>query len=122
MAIPQYSNYTIIYNLKEYTKGLYLPTAFVASMNRNDELKYIQKKVSEHSFKDYRIELTPTIQRALGIIERLTLVNLEIKFNTKKRKRKPLLELMQEDRAVKKSIEGYIYRELDALLLSLIHI
>ncbi len=116
MAIPQYSNYTIIYNLKEYTKGLYLPTAFVASMDRDDVLKYIEKKVSAHSFKDYRIELTPTIQRALAIIERLTLPNLEIKFNTKKRKLKPLLELMQEDRAVKKSIEGYIYRELDGLL------
>lgn len=116
MTHPQYSNYTIIYNLKEYTKGLYLPTAFVASMDKNDVLKYIQKKVSVHSFKDYRIELTPTIQRALAIIERLTLPNLEIKFNPKKRKRKPLLELMQEDRAVKKSIEHYIYRELDSLL------
>ena len=41
----------------------------------------IQKKVSEYSFKDYRIELTPVIQRALAIIERLTLPNLEIKFN-----------------------------------------
>ena len=111
-------DYTIIYNLKEYAKGLYLPTAFVASIGRYGQLQYIQKKVSEYSFNDYKIELTPVIQRALAIIERLTLPILEQKFNpkTKRKKLKPLLELMQEDRSVKKSIETYIYRELDSLL------
>ncbi len=111
-------NYTIIYNLKEYAKGLYLPTAFVASTGKKSQLQYIQKKVSEYSFKDYQIELTPVIQRALAIIERLNLPILEKKFNpkSKRKKLKPLKELMSEDRSVKSAIESYIHRELDSLL------
>ncbi|MEM1123119.1 MAG: ATP-dependent helicase, partial [Bacteroidota bacterium] len=113
---PNY-DYTIIYNLKEYHKGLYLPTAFVASINKKGQLEYIQKKVSEHSFKDFKMELTSHIQRALAIVDKLQLPVLEKKYNkTKKRKLTSLIELMTTDRSVKKSIESYIHRELDALL------
>jgi len=115
MANPHY-DYTLIYSLKEYAKGIYLPTAFVASINKRGELQYVQKKAYENAFKEFNIELNPLRQKMLFIIEKLQLPALEKKYNTSKRKPKPLIELMDQDRNVAKSITTYIHRELDQLL------
>jgi len=67
MANPHY-DYTLIYSLKEYAKGIYLPTAFVASINKRGELQYVQKKAYENAFKEFNIELNPLRQKMLFII------------------------------------------------------
>ena len=115
MANPHY-DYTLIYSLKEYAKGIYLPTAFVASINKRGVLQYIQKKAYENAFKEFNIELNPLRQKMLFIIEKLQLAALEKKYNTSKRKPKSLIELMDQDRSAAKAITTYIYRELDQFL------
>jgi len=110
-------DYTIIYNLKEYAKGIYLPSAFVASIGFKGQLQYIQKRASENALKEFKIEYTPVIQKMAFIIEKLQVPTLEKKYKPgKKRKTVPLVELMDQDRAVKKSIMTYIHRELDQFL------
>ncbi len=110
-------DYTVIYNLKEYAKGIYLPSAFVASIGFKGQLQYIQKRASENAIREFKIEYTPAIQKMALIIENLQVTALEKKYKPKKRRKTtPLIELMDQDRAVKKSITTYIHQQLDQFL------
>ena len=112
----QPTSYTLIYNLKEYTKGIYLPSAYIASIQKG-ELQYIEKRVYEKAFQEFNIAITPTIQQLAVIIEKLQLPVLEKKYNPKKRRKPlPLVEIMEQDRTIKKSITSYIHRQLHQFL------
>ncbi|MEM6319665.1 MAG: DEAD/DEAH box helicase [Bacteroidota bacterium] len=108
--------YTLVYNLKKYAKDIYLPSAFVASIDTKGELQYIQKKASTNAFKEFKLLLEPFEQQLLLLIEKLQLSTLEKKYNPTRRKPKPLTELMQQDRTVAKSIQTYIHRLVDQFL------
>jgi non-specific serine/threonine protein kinase len=110
------SNYALIYNLKEYAKGIYLPSSFIVNKNQKGALLYIQKKSSPTTIAAFKIALSPADRQLFQIIDKLQVKTLEKKFNPPRKKAKPLIELINQDRLLEKSITNYIHRELDAFL------
>lgn len=103
--------HTIAFNLSEYTKDLYLPSANIVSLDTSKTLSFIQKKATEGSIQDYKLPFTTTTKRLLDIITMLSPRSLETKFNGQTKKPIPLSNLLA-DMALASKITEYIGRHL----------
>jgi superfamily II DNA or RNA helicase len=107
--------HTIAYNLTEFIKDLYLPSANIVSLDTSKTLSFIQKKATIGSVQDYKLPLTPTAQKLLDIIALLAPKSLEAKYNAQAKKITPLSMLLA-DAAISPKIIEYINRHLGEFL------
>jgi superfamily II DNA or RNA helicase len=113
--------HTIAYNLTEFTKDIYLPSAYIVALDaaQAQTLSFIQKKATEASISDYKIPFTPTAKKLLDIIVLLSPKTLEKKFNANTQKIIPLSNLLT-DAAVSPTIAAYISRHLGLFLETIV--
>ncbi len=112
--------YVVTYNLVEYEKLGFLPSAWVVKCNSEGVPTYAEHKVYSQTLEDYGIKNTESRKELFEIIELLQIENLEIRFKPKKaRKVKPIYEII-EDREVKKVVVQFIQRNLDQFLRILV--
>lgn len=111
--------HTIAYNLTEFTKDLYLPSANIVSLDTAQTLSFIQKKATEGSVQDYKLALTPTVKKLLGIIALLSPKALEYRYNTQAKKITPLSSLLA-DTTISGKITEYINRHLGDFLETIV--
>lgn len=110
--------HTIAYNLTEF-KDIYLPSAYIVSLDAAQTLSFIQKKATETSLADYKIPFTPTTKKLLDIIALLSPKTLEIKYNTNPKKIIPLSNLLS-DAAISPTITAYINKYLGLFLETIV--
>jgi superfamily II DNA or RNA helicase len=107
--------YTITYNLTEFSKDLYLPSAYIVKLDSANILSYRETKAHEDNLKKYGITPTPTNKKLLDIILLLSPKALEIKYNANPKKMVPLSNLLA-DRLIAPKISEYIHRHLGDFL------
>ncbi len=107
--------FEVVYNLKEFEKGLYLPSAYIVSKDNEGLLAHIQQKAIEETIGSFGLEYDNIRKQLFDIIELLQPKALEKRFNTTK-KRTKLLEKLLEIEEVKKAIHKYVHFKLDELL------
>ncbi len=107
--------FEIVYNLAEAGPDLFLPNAYVVSIDREGYLAHIQQRAMEDTITHFGLELTDERRRAFSLIERLQPKVLEQNFSPPRRKLRPL-EVLLKDRESLKAIQKYAHRHLNELL------
>jgi len=107
--------FEVVYNLKEFSGGLYLPTAYIVSKDKDGLLAHIQQKAIEETIGSFDLELDPVREKIFSLIEEVQPKALENRFNPTKKRRKTL-EVLLESVEIKKHIHTFVHRRLDELL------
>ncbi len=107
--------YEVVYNLKEFASGLYLPTAYIVSKDQDGLLAHIQQKAIEETIGSFDLELDPIRKQLFSLIEQLQPKALEKRFNPTKKRIKPLEKLLETEE-IKKHVYAFVHRRLDELL------
>lgn len=118
-AIRVAERYEVVYNLEEVYPGLFLPLAFVVTLDKDGFLAHIKQRALSATVGSFDLELTDVRKRMFDIIDELQPKVLEKKFSPPKRKVKPLITLL-EDREVKNSILAYVHRRMDEFLTQIV--
>jgi 3-hydroxybutyryl-CoA dehydrogenase len=105
----------VVYNLMEVGEGVYLPNAYIVSIDHDGFFAHIRQKALEETIVSFKLELDPIRARLFAIIEELQPKNLEKKYSPPKKKVKPLEELVA-DKDIQTVLLGFIHRKLDELL------
>ncbi len=105
----------VVYNLYEFDQGLFLPNAFIVTVDKQGMFAHIRQKALVHTIEGFGLPIDPVREKLIQIIDLLQPAALEGKFNTNKRKQLPLNFLMKE-KEVKKAILKYVNRNLDEFL------
>lgn len=105
----------VVYNLFEFDQGLFLPNAFVVTVDKQGMFAHIRQKALLHTIEGFGLSLDEIRSKLFQIIELLQPASLEGKFNTNKRKQIPL-NLLLKEAEVKKAVFKYVHRHLDELL------
>lgn len=105
----------VVYNLYEFDQGLFLPNAFVVSVDKQGLFAHIRQKALAHTIGGFDLPFDPVREKLFGIIEWLQPAALEARFNTNKRKQKPLDFLLKEPE-IKKAVFKFVNRHLDEIL------
>jgi len=106
----------IVYNLYPFNEHLYLPSANIVQVDRQGQLSHILQKAIPATLASYSLEMTPLVERMMGIIDGLTPKKIEAKFKPPKAKLPTALPQLLADVSTKIAVESYIYREMDAFL------
>lgn len=114
-APVQAASFDVVYNLSEGPEGLYLPTAYIVSRDREGLLSHIQQKAVSETIQHFKIELDEVRKTTFKLIEEVQVKALESRFSPPKKKEKPLEELMQ-DADIQKAIFEFVHRRVDRLL------
>lgn len=101
----------IVYNLYEYLPDLYLPNAFVVNRDQEGFFTHIVQKATTATVAALNIPISAERTRLFTIIELLQPQQLALPYQ--KKGRKPvLLEVLWEDRLIRKAIQ----KQIDKLL------
>lgn len=111
--------HAIAYNLTEFSKDLYLPSAYIVSIDSTKDICFIQKKATEQNVLAYKLAVTPTVKKLLHLIALLSPKSLEIKYNAHAKKITPLSNLLA-DAAISGKINTYIHRHLGDFLQTIV--
>ncbi|NRB64854.1 MAG: DEAD/DEAH box helicase [Saprospiraceae bacterium] len=109
------TTYAIVFNLSEAAEGLYLPIAYVVTLDQEGYLAHIVQRATQDTITSFDLELTEERSNMFKIVDNLQVKALAKKFSPPKRKVKPLDALLA-DPELKKVIFKYVHRELDLLL------
>jgi superfamily II DNA or RNA helicase len=113
------TNYTIVYNLTEFSSDIYLPSAYIVALDAAQILTHRTEKATENNLQTFQITFTPTVKKLFDAITLLAPKNLERKFNGAAKKPLSLLALLT-DKDTKDTVIKFIYRELGAFLKTII--
>jgi non-specific serine/threonine protein kinase len=102
----------LLYNITEFGKNIYLPSAWIASKDKLGQLTYLHQKASPQSIADNDILVTTEDKKCLDLIQILSPSALEKKYNANKKNTQSLLQLL-ENKDVKTSVRSFIDRHLD---------
>lgn len=105
----------VVYNLFEFDQGLFLPNAFVVTLDKQGIFAHIRQKALLHTVEGFGLTIDPVREKLFKIIELLQPDSLEGKFNANKRKQIPLNLLLKETE-IKKAVFKYVNRHLDEFL------
>ena len=112
--------YRVFYNLHEFAEGLYIPAAYIVTLDQDGYLAHIKQRATADTVGSFGIELTTDRRQAFAWIDDLQVKALEKKFSPPKRKQKPL-EVLLEDADIKKNIHLFVHRLLGKLLQMVVH-
>ncbi len=105
----------VVYNLMEVAEGLYLPNAYIVSVDQSNLFAHIRQKALDDTIGAFKLELDAVRSKLFAIIEELQPKNLEKKYSPPKKKVKPLEELWA-DKDIQGPISLFVHRKLDELL------
>lgn len=105
----------VVYNLYEFDQGLFLPNAFVVTLDKQGLFAHIRQKALVNTIEGFGLELNKVREKIFNLIEMLQPQSLEGRFNTNKRKQIPL-NLLLKEAEVKKAIFKFVNRNLDEIL------
>lgn len=108
-------SFEVVYNLNEVAEGLFLPSAYVVSTDKDGYLAHIRQRATKETINSFGLELNEVRSHIFQIIETLQPKELEKKFSPPKRKVKPLEELLAEPE-IEKAIYTLVHRKLDEAL------
>lgn len=108
-------NHEVVYNLMEVVEGLFLPNAYIVSVDQDGLLAHIRQKALEDTIGAFKLPLDATRSKLFAIIEEVQPKNLEKKYSPPKKKVKSLEELWT-DKEVQNAISTFVHRKLDELL------
>ncbi len=111
--------YEIVYNLAPF-ENLFLPDAFIAKLDDEGRLTYMERKANFQTITGYGFESNGVVEKLLSIIEQLDIEALGRRFNTNKRKNIPLEELLK-DRKLRQKIVAFVDQQLDRFLTLIRH-
>jgi len=111
--------YRVFYNLNEVANDLYIPAAYIVTLDRDGYLAHIKQRATADTVGSFGIELTDDRRQAFAWIDDLQVKALEKKFSPPKRKQKSLEVLLADD-DIKKSIHLFVHRTLGKLLEMLV--
>ena len=114
-TVETQGKHDVVYNLMEVGEGVYLPNAYIVSIDHDGFFAHIRQKALEETIVSFKLELDPIRARLFAIIEELQPKNLEKKYSPPKKKVKPLEELVA-DKDIQTVLLGFIHRKLDELL------
>ncbi len=95
----------------------YLPTAYLVK-NEGNKLTYVEKKALPETLKSYNIVVDEATSKLLEIADLLKFESLNKKYNTHKKNKTPLAELMK-DKATAKVVNQFLEIKI-ALFLNLV--
>ncbi|MEO1258087.1 MAG: DEAD/DEAH box helicase [Bacteroidota bacterium] len=108
-SIPQHT--AIVFNIHRYLPGgWYLPDAWIVKTDQSGKLTFVVQRATPDTIGSYGHEMAPTVTRLFSLIHALSEKTLEEKYQPPKaRKKKPLVELLQQAE-VKKAATQYVHR------------
>lgn len=109
------TQYRIAFNLQEFSKNLFLPSAWLVKTDKDGQLIYLQQRATPQAIKDLGILPMPEEQRCLEIVEILAPKNLEKKYQSNSKKNLKLLQIL-EDKVWSKTVRSYVSRHLEQYL------
>jgi non-specific serine/threonine protein kinase len=107
--------YIIVYNLYAFTEGLYLPNAYIVSLDREGRPAHIERKASLPVLPSYQLENSPAVKTLFDAIQKLDPELLSAKFSPPRKRSKPLTVLMA-DEDIKPLLLKHVHRLLDQWL------
>jgi non-specific serine/threonine protein kinase len=114
-TVETLGQYEVVYNLSEAAEGLYLPTAYIVSVDKDGFLAHIRQKALAETIGAFKLDNDPVRTQLFALIDELQAKNLEKKFSPPKKKVKTLEELLA-DRDVQSTVANFVHRKLDQLL------
>lgn len=106
----------VVFNLYPFSASLFLPTANIVDADRNGVLTHFVQRATPATMAPYGIEMTPVLERLLGIVDALAPKSLEAKYKPPKaRAPQPLAQLLA-DKEVRPVVERFIFNNLDTFL------
>ena len=111
--------YDVVYNLYEAAPGLYLPAAYVVSIDQEGLPAHLQQKALPETIGAFRLTLDPVRRELFKINEVLQPKALEEHFKPPKR-RGPTLTQLLEDRETARAVSTYVHRKLDSWLSQIV--
>lgn len=112
--------YQVCYNLNEFADGLYIPAAYIVTLDQDGYLAHIKQRATADTVGSFGIELTEDRREAFSWIDDLQVKALEKRFSPPRRKQK-LLQVLLEDPDIKKNIHLFVHRLLGKLLEMLVY-
>jgi len=114
-AIFMENTYSICYDLS-YNEVIkhFLPTAYLVK-NENNTLLYVEKKALPETLKSYNVSVNEETSKLLEIAELLKFESLNKKYNTHKKTKAPLIELMK-DKSTAKVVNQFLEIKIDLFL------
>ena len=79
--------FEVVYNLEEVYPGLFLPTAYIVSLDQEGYLAHIKQKALTGTVGSFNLELSDVRKQLFGIVEDLQIKNLEKIFSPKSPKK-----------------------------------
>jgi hypothetical protein len=76
----------VVYNLMEVAEGLYLPNAYIVSVDQSNLFAHIRQKALDDTIGAFKLELDAVRSKLFAIIEELQPKNLEKKYSPPKKK------------------------------------
>lgn len=108
----------VVYNLNEYLEGIYLPDAFLVSLDREGKLMHIQQRATVQTVAARNFPTDAQRDKLLRLVEDLQPKSLEVKYNTSK---KPLaLDALLQNEVLRPSILQFVHRKMDELLSAIV--
>ncbi len=111
--------FDVFYDLYEFTSGIFLPTAYIASLDRDGYLTHIQQRALPETIGSFGLELDPVRKELFSILESLQPKALEKRFRPAKGKGIDLGKLLA-GKDTKGPVRNYIHRRLDGFLTILV--
>ncbi len=112
-------NLKIAFNIQEFAKNIFLPSAWLVKTDKQGQLSYLLQKATSHSIRELQYLPIPAEQRCLEIIDLLSPKSLEKKFLGNGKKNSNLLQLL-DDKVVVKTIRAYVNRHTDLFLETIV--
>ncbi len=106
----------IAFNLYPFSDTLLLPSANLVDSDAGGHLTHLKGRATLLTIPSYGIPITPVIRQLLDIVDMLTPKNLEAKFKAPKAKTALSLDKLLADEQAKKTVEAFIFRQLDIFL------
>ena len=91
------TRFAVVYNLTAFGEDLYLPDAFIVSLDREGYFAHIQQKALVSTIGSFNLELDPVREQLFELIQELQPKELERQFQPNKRKKITLDGLLAQE-------------------------
>ncbi len=113
------ARYDVVFNLYEAAPGLFLPNAYVVSIDRQGLPAHLQQKALPETIGAFQLALTEERRSLFRCHDELQPRALEERFKPPKKRVRSLEQLM-EDRETARAIQRFVHRRLDAWLSQIV--
>lgn len=114
-AATTVEKYDVVYNLYAIQDGLYLPNAYIVSLDKEGYYAHIKQRATDQTLSGFKLELTPSRKKIFSLIDELEPKRLETKFSPARKKTQPLQKLFK-DKVIKDTIVRFVHRNLHEIL------